>query len=188
MVSGGWGLWPYVWNVFIKNFFLHVLLIVKFSLSFKKGRRFSIRFLALLPPLSKVSPSTMRNLILKDKEETRNFSESFMPSFYFQSASASHYLLCSCLVRGHPSLFQELSKFVQFLLVWFTNFIYLLLSLTALLSWLLFPFWEVLRNKRTIISSSCLIEDKWRWWWLVVVVINITGSLLRFWKQFIFSI
>ena len=76
MVSGGWGRWPYVWNVFIKTFFLHVLLIVKFSLSFKKGRRFSIRFLALLPPLSKVRPSATRNLILKDKEETRNFSES----------------------------------------------------------------------------------------------------------------
>lgn len=118
-----------------------------------------------LPLFSQVRASTMRNVTLKDEEETRSFSETFMSSCYFQSASVSHYLLCSCLVCGHPSLFQELSKWVHFLLVWLANFIYLLLSLTALLSRLLFPFWEVLRNKRTTISSRSLTEDKWSWWW-----------------------
>lgn len=76
----------------------------------------------------------MRNVSLKNKEATRSFSESVLASFYFQSASVFHYLLCGGLVCGHPSLFQELSKFVQFLLVGLANFVYLLFSLTALLS------------------------------------------------------
>lgn len=75
----------------------------------------------------------------------------------FPSAWAAHHLLCSSLVCGDASLFQELSKLVQLLLVWPAHFIYLLLSLTTLLSWLLFPFWEVLRNKR-----------QWRWWWRLI--------------------
>lgn len=41
-------------------------------------------YLDCVPPsFSKVRALTMRNVIIKDKE-TRNFSEPFMPSFYFQ--------------------------------------------------------------------------------------------------------